>query len=401
MSTIKIFLRKKPNKAGLFPITVRITKNRKSTYLYTGKYIDEKYWDSQNLRVRKSHPNSVRLNNFIQSKLAEINDTLLEAEKEKKNIGIKTIKKELVSTEENNFFEVAKVHFNNLIDRNKNAQYKIEQSRINRLKVFLKTDEIAFEDLTVELLQKFQSHLRTKHKIKQRTVVNYLIVIRTIYNLAIEKGIVDRSFYPFGKGKIVIKFPESEKVGLNINEVKVLENLTDLTQSERYALDVWLFSFYFAGMRIGDVLRIKNNNFIDGRLSYRMNKNQKLLSLKIPQKAIPIVEKYQYKGKRTDFLFPELKKANLENEEDINLKIRTANSTINKHLKNIAKKANIDKKLSCHIARHTFGNISGNTISVQILQKLYRHSSISTTINYQSNFIHKDFDEALDNVVDF
>ena len=54
-----------------------------------------------------------------------------------------------------------------------------------------------------------------------------------------------------------------------------------------------------------------------------------------------------------------------------------------------------------HISRHTFGNISGDKISIQILQKLYRHSHISTTMNYQSNFMHKEEDEALDKVINF
>lgn len=54
-----------------------------------------------------------------------------------------------------------------------------------------------------------------------------------------------------------------------------------------------------------------------------------------------------------------------------------------------------------HISRHTFGNISGDKIPIQMLQKLYRHTSITATIGYQSNFIHKDVDEALNAVIGF
>lgn len=36
-----------------------------------------------------------------------------------------------------------------------------------------------------------------------------------------------------------------------------------------------------------------------------------------------------------------------------------------------------------------------------MLQKLYRHTDIKTTIGYQANFIHKDVDEALGAVVGF
>ena len=57
--------------------------------------------------------------------------------------------------------------------------------------------------------------------------------------------------------------------------------------------------------------------------------------------------------------------------------------------------------MSMHFARHSFGNISGDKIPIQMLQKLYRHSSITTTILYQSNFMQKDTDEASDKVLDF
>jgi hypothetical protein len=52
-----------------------------------------------------------------------------------------------------------------------------------------------------------------------------------------------------------------------------------------------------------------------------------------------------------------------------------------------------------HISRHTFGNISGEKIPVQMLQKLYRHSNITTTIGYQANFTNKTADDALEAVI--
>ncbi|TDN93417.1 hypothetical protein DET49_104148 [Salegentibacter sp. 24] len=36
-----------------------------------------------------------------------------------------------------------------------------------------------------------------------------------------------------------------------------------------------------------------------------------------------------------------------------------------------------------------------------MLQKLYRHSDLKTTLNYKANFIHKEADDALDSVINF
>ena len=75
------------------------------------------------------------------------------------------------------------------------------------------------------LLKQFQAYLKVTRK-NSGSKVNNLIVIRTIFNLAIREGIVDRKYYPFGKGGIVIRFPQSVKMGLSKEEVTALEKLT-------------------------------------------------------------------------------------------------------------------------------------------------------------------------------
>ncbi|MCB0668769.1 MAG: hypothetical protein KDC80_23255, partial [Saprospiraceae bacterium] len=65
MSSIKVVIRNRKNKQGLHPIIIRINHNRKSSIITTGQCIEEKHWDEVQQRVRKSHPNSTRLNNFI------------------------------------------------------------------------------------------------------------------------------------------------------------------------------------------------------------------------------------------------------------------------------------------------------------------------------------------------
>ena len=267
-------------------------------------------------------------------------------------------------------------------------------------KAFLKNKDITFPEITEILLKKFQAYLKQSRGNSDRSIVNALIVIRTVFNLAIREGIVDRKHYPFGKGGIVIRFPQSLKIGLSKEEVTALEDIALESEQMVHARNVWLVSFYFAGMRISDVLKLKWSDFKDGRLYYQMNKNSKVLSLKTPEKAAAIIDQYKEdKQNDEDFIFPELKKANLEDDYDIRIKTKNGNRNINKYLKLIAGELKLNKPLTMHIARHTFGNISGDKIPVQMLQKLYRHSDISTTINYQKAFMFKDADDALDAVL--
>ncbi len=192
------------------------------------------------------------------------------------------------------------------------------------------------------------------------------------------------------------------QIGLTREEVQKIENLEELTPAEKHIRNIWLFSFYLAGMRVGDVLTVRWNDIYDGRLHYRMNKNAKLLSLKLPEKILLILEDYQNDQQAPDdFIFPEMKKANLKSAKDMLAKTKTATKKFNNYLAVLATKAQIEKKLTMHIARHSFGNIAGDKIHPLMLQKLYRHSDLKTTINYQANFIHKEADEALDAVISF
>ncbi len=401
MATIRAVVRQKKNKAGQLPIAIRITKDRKSTFLNTGQYIDEKFWDEKNRNVRKSHPNSKVINNFIVAKVAEANDKVLKSEMKPEYESVAEIRNKIVEKKGFDFFVVSNMHLQNLKNRNKHHQYDTEFGRLKKFKEFLGKDVLPFNTLNVALLKKFETYLLHNKKLSPRTVVNYLILIRTIYNLAIAESITDRGLYPFGKGKMTIRIPESQKIGFSAEEIQKLENAKNITEAQQKAIHIWLISFYFAGIRVGDVLQLKWSDFNDGRLLYRMNKNSKLVSLKIPEKAIEIFDYYKSNYDYDGLIFPQLRNINLNDTEEVSKRTQSITRNLNRRLKIASKQLGIKKNISMHIARHSFGNISGDKIPIQMLQKLYRHSSVTTTIRYQANFIHKDTDDALDSIVNF
>ena len=401
MASIKVLLAGKANKEGLFPIVIRIIKDRKPSYLYIGHYIEKDQWDEENRKVKKSHPNSGRLNNLIAKKLAEANAKLIELETSENDTSAQTIKKKIKSKASTSFFALANVYIENLKKSGKYNQVVSEQPRINNFKKFLDKEDITFQDITVPLLNRFRAYLKGTRKVGERTVVNHLVLIRTVFNQAIAGQVVDQKFYPFGRGKISIKYPDSLKIGLTSEEVQKIENL-ELPQDSilHHARNVWLFTFYFAGMRASDALRLKWSDFKNDRLFYIMGKNTKGDSLKVPDKALKIINEYRGLGHVHDLVFPELQIVeDLTDLFEVQRKISYAIKKLDKYLKLVVKEAKVDKHVTMHISRHSFGNVSGDKISLQMLQKLYRHSSITTTIGYQANFIHKDADEALNAVI--
>jgi len=280
---------------------------------------------------------------------------------------------------------------------------KSEFSFVDGINHFKKNKTLMFRDIDEAFLKRYKTFCSVYLNQKTRTISNQLIFIRTLFNLAIREGIVDSKFYPFSGERERIRLGSGNKIGLTTKEVEKIESLQFEPQSSIWHThNVWLISFYFAGIRISDVVKLKWSDFKDNRLYYVMNKNEKPLSLKIPDKASAILDFYK-KDQRENkgYVFPFLKDADNKSEEEIFKKTRNATALFNKYLKRIASLCGIDKNLSNHIARHSFGNIAGDRIHPLMLQKLYRHSDLKTTLNYQANFIHKDADEALDSVVNF
>lgn len=402
-SNAKIVLRKKSNREGLYPLAIRITKNRRSTYQYIGHYIDLEDWDEKNIRVKKSHTNSKSLNSLLSQELSVANKALIDLQVKNKDASANQIKNELYNSSGNStFFELAQEHLDDLELSNKLNRLSCDKAWVSSISRFYNSKQLTFQEIDERFLKKFIIHLKSKKSLSNTSIMNILVLIRLLYNRAIKQRIVSKELYPFGSDKIRIKFPESTKVGLTISEVKDIESLENLTFRERHARNVWLFSFNFAGMRISDILKTRWSDIYDTRFNYRMGKNSKILSLKISDKILTVLENYKIdKRSDDDFIFPELKKADLNNPKDVFNKIKTANKKFNNCLKSIATKAGIKKKVTMHIARHSFGNIAGDSIHPLMLQKLYRHSDLKTTLNYQSNFIHKEADDALDSVINF
>lgn len=402
MATIKVVLRKKINKDGTYPLAIRITKDRKTSFIHLGYHLKPEDWIETEQRVKSSHPNSRRLNNFILTRIAEASNTSLEIETNKKEVSVQAIRQKIKPQGGNNFFTQANLYLKKSKDSGSYNSYLADTSRLKLFKEYLNGFDLPFHEITPSLLEKFKSHLKSERKCSERTITNYMMVIRSVFSFAIREGVTEEKYYPFGKKKITIKIPESTKIGLSAEDVTNLETIVLDDSSQDHARNLWLISFYFAGMRISDVLRLKWSDFQNGRLHYTMGKNNKYGSLKIPDKAQIILAKYDHlKTSNTDLVFPDLKSlSDLNNTFEVKKKIVLAVNLCNKKLKKyVAPAAKINGKLTTHIARHTFATLAGDKVPLQMLQKLYRHSDIRTTIGYQSAFFYKDADDALEAVI--
>jgi integrase/recombinase XerD len=403
MATVKIVLYKsKKIGDGKYPLAVRVIKDRKAKYFFTGRSLREEFWDENAQMVLPSYPTARRLNLLLKQKFLEAENTVLEMERQAGAFTIDQVEKRIrLQNKSMAFSDFSMEYIGRLQQEGKINQANSETSRLRNLLRFHKNRVLYFHEISVSFLNLFKTHMRAKD-CSEKSINNHLIMIRTLFNRAIAEELISRDIYPFGgKNKVQICQVESQKIGLEKQELDAIEKLPLAEGSPQWhARNTFIISFNFAGMRIGDLLSLRWKDVDPGRLLYQMGKTRANVSISIPEKAREILSYYRKDRKSpSDFVFPYLKQADVSDPVDLQRKINSAQSQINKRLKQIAVLAGLEKNISSHIARHTFGNIAGDRIPIPMLQKLYRHKSMITTAVYQGNFIHKDTDEALLKVV--
>jgi integrase len=122
--------------------------------------------------------------------------------------------------------------------------------------------------------------------------------------------------------------------------------------------NLFLLSFCFIGINFADLLTLKPENLIDGRIVFHRKKTGKIYSIKIPDEAMKRLHPYninKVEGKN-DFLLPFVK--NTGNPAKLKKDIALVIHAVNENLKTISSKQKITKPVSTYYARYSWANIA-------------------------------------------
>lgn len=428
-SKIVLFKGKKLSDGSRF-IALRLTFERKHKFVFIENVL-ESQWDAANKLVNRTHEHYKRINNTIKAKDSLAADLILQYESGKSDLSpekIINILKDVKSSE--TFFDFFSDYVEEQFKKNQHHEAtSLDGKGKNIWSFFYDKDfedefpglerdpekslfrkvvnkDIKFSAITSSFLRNLAIYLEVECEHSERSVFNHMNVIRTVYNRAIETKAITRENYPFsGNSGYKMRMPESQKIALEENEVVALEKakLKERTDTWIHAKNSWILSLCWGGARISDVLKTKWDQINPESLSYVMGKNNKPVEVPLVERAKRILKYYEkYKEENKGYIFPEMSKANLDDPKDVKIKIKNAIRIYNVWLKELAKEAKIKKSLNNHLARHTFGNLSGDKIPIQTLQLIYRHSDIQTTINYQRHWMNKQkVGEAVKTVMNF
>ena len=159
-----------------------------------------------------------------------------------------------------------------------------------------------------------------------------------------------------------------------------------------------MFACYAAGLRVSYVLQLRWKNFDCEKIIVQTQKTSSLVSIKVPNKAVEIMNYYkQIDGNENDFIFPALDKdLDCSNKNAVFSAVQIASSNINKQLKSLTLQAGISKHIHMHCSRHTFAVRALQLgMRIEYVSKLMGHKAIATTQIY-AKIVNEELDKAME-----
>jgi integrase/recombinase XerD len=265
----------------------------------------------------------------------------------------------------------------NSVNYSKNLRSKLE-----KLKGYLDGHDLLFSELTVKFLNEYKVYL-VREGNSRNTVISNFKDIRTIFNKAYEENHY-QGYYPFKNFKVGVM--KSEKAALDLKDIEKIKLLElEEESSVWHTRNYFLFALLVAGIRIGDLMQLTWANVKDSRLVYSRSKTGTGISIKLVPYAVEILSHYRHaKSKPNEYIFPILNNGVRKADRvTLNKQIASKTAMVNKDLKRIQRRAEIDTKITTHISRHSYASmLRADGVDTYDIKNLLGHSSVAVTENY-------------------
>jgi integrase/recombinase XerD len=246
------------------------------------------------------------------------------------------------------------------VDAYKKKDVRNMQGALNRFKDFLKQEkkeQLTFGNLNALIIEEFIEYL--EHHSKGEGATSYYNRFKKMIKQAYRQRLIQDNPLEFVERKT--KGKAKKKDILTLDELYVL-NKTSTENAE--VKRAFLFSC-FTGLRWIDVTKLTWSSISnDGKyMNVSQSKTNEDVSIPLNKTAIKLL-------------------GTVENKKGNIFKLPTANGA-NKTLKAWVKRAKIEKKITWHNARHSFGtNLILNDVDILTASKLLGHTTVKYTHRY-------------------
>jgi len=350
--------RKKNNGA---PIYVRITVNGNRAEFSTDLFYPIDEWDCKTGRAIGRASKARTLNDELDIIKVDLKEAYKELTREGRFITAQAVKARYQGTDHSNetLLGLSKYHY----EKNK---VKLAKGTLKNYNLPLEHIQYSFVVDFELFLQDSKNHLIKAQPLKNNGIMKHIERLNKLMGFAEKLGWISK--HPFEKYEL--SYTKFKNGFLTKQQLERFE--TEELESEKLnrVRDVFVFCCYTGLSYIDAKLLTKDNVVmgIDGMLwlSFCREKSDEPVKIPILDKARAILDKYE------GF------------EKSIRLLPVCSNQKMNEYLKIIASKCEIDIKVTCHIARHTFATTVtlSNGVPIATVSKLLGHAKLSTTQIY-------------------
>ncbi len=396
--SVQFYPNKQKTKNGEVQLYIRVVVDLKRTEIATTHYIPIKVWNQKLRKIRPSFAKANYLNGFIDNAISEINQIFLKEVSQKKTITSQDIKNIYLGIDDNktthkSILEAFNYHNTKMEEQVKIGQVvkkTLERYNItkNKVRAFMKSQykvkDMPLPDLRLRFVTEFEHYLLTKGKLQTNTAHKYIKNLKKIMNMAVGLDWIPSN--PFNNFRCSYTAPKREV--LTQEELDILKTKDISIARLAEVRDVFLFCCY-TGFAYSDIYKFDYNAVtkgIDGEywLSTHRQKTGVKESVPLLPIALEIIKKYRKNKYCIDSnrLLP------------VN-----SNQCYNAYLKELADICGIEKRITSHIARHTFATTItlANGVPIETVSSMLGHTSIRTTQVY-AKVIEKKVSEDMQNL---
>ena len=388
--TIRPILRDDLSRKGLEKrIDLRVYLDGRQTKFATPYSIAPACWDKKSGRVVGNCPEKSVINSYLNGKETEYERYLFQCEMLGETVDLERIrgKARTAPSEKTNatldeIFDayVDKLRTDNRCER---TIIGILDLKKDMAKFSKRSKKRTIDQLDILFIQEYKKYLRTVRRNADNTINTKLNRLRSVVKWAGRLGYpIDD---PFGKGLKFLNRSKPRTVFLTKDEYdaflqKALPDKGD--PAMKLTRELFIFSCE-TGLRFSDVLDLKWTHLKNIKgvtyISKIQCKTKELVEIPVTLKW-PKVLLAKYRNVSTgEHVFP-----------------RLSNGCINRKLKMLAEKAGIGKRLSFHVARHTFASHLANAgVPLYIVAKLLGDKSLDMVHRVYTNTERTELTEAM------
>jgi site-specific recombinase XerD len=255
--------------------------------------------------------------------------------------------------------------------------YKAVKSNTMKYFKFRKIKDIDINQFSSKEMADMEFYFKTEQHSCTNTVHKNLRIIRTLFNHAILKGLIEKNPFDWYK----LKLEKTNRGFLTMEEINVIASSEPSKLYLVRTRDIFLFQIY-TGLAYADLHLLKRENIIQrdsqNWISMSRKKSNTYFTLPILKEAQDILDKYVSFSAANDRLLPV-----------------PTNQVYNSFLKQLFKECEITKTGHSHLARHSFATsiTLGRNVPIESVSKMLGHTKIQTTQIYAKVTEKKVFDD--------